>query len=87
MLVIFRMAKYKPPVKKSNNLNKEKELPKICGFCEKAVPIFDENLVLCKKSGIVGINHVCKKFIYDPLKRVPVPPVKIAASDAEDIQL
>lgn len=44
---------------------------KICAFCELAAPLYDEDVVLCEKCGIVPKAHTCKKFSYDPLKRNP----------------
>ena len=44
---------------------------RICAYCELACPLFDEDTVLCKKAGVVPKGHSCRKFSYDPLKRVP----------------
>lgn len=40
--------------------------------------------ILCEKVGVVGLdNKTCKKYIYDPLKRIPVKQLKkgIVAED------
>ncbi len=47
------------------------DYPKCCRYCEKGSLSFDESAVLCEKKGIVGPDDCCKKFVYDPLKRVP----------------
>lgn len=44
---------------------------RICAFCENCVPVFDSDTVLCEKHGIVSKGYSCRKFSYDPLKRVP----------------
>ncbi len=44
---------------------------RICAFCEKAAPLFDEDTSLCEINGIVPKGYTCKKFSYDPLKRIP----------------
>ena len=57
------------------------EMPHVCAFCEKSVQLCDEDSMLCKKNGIVPASHKCKKFVYDPLKRVPAAPPKMAEHD------
>ena len=47
-----------------------KETEKRCKLCEHAINI-DESDMLCKKYGVVSCNYSCKKFEYDPLKRIP----------------
>lgn len=50
---------------------KTEKCERICAYCEKAVPVFDKDSVLCEKNGIVSKAYSCKRFSYDPLKRVP----------------
>ena len=46
--------------------------PKICGLCEYATPIAgDDANVLCAKKGVMAKAGGCRRFLYDPLKRVP----------------
>lgn len=43
-----------------------------CANCQYAsVLLSDPDSVLCDEKGIVGSTHICRNFIYDPLKRVP----------------
>ena len=49
------------------------ERRKSCEFCENATVISDEDNILCGKYGIVKKEFCCKKYTYDPLKRVPKP--------------
>lgn len=44
---------------------------RICAYCEKASKLFDADTVLCKDKGVVSKGYSCKRFSYDPLKRVP----------------
>ena len=47
-----------------------KKIDRFCSYCAHAGKI-DEDTYLCKKKGIVTSSHRCRKFKYDPLKRVP----------------
>ena len=47
-----------------------KDTEKRCGLCEHA-SIIDENDMLCRKYGVVSCHYACKKYKYDPLKRIP----------------
>ncbi len=60
------------------------DLPHLCEFCEHAALINDECNVLCDRRGIVNREYSCKKYVYDPLKRVPrtLPPLpKLSEED------
>lgn len=59
------------------------ELPKACLYCENATIITDDENVLCSRYGIVNKEFRCKKFAYDPLKRVPrpIPPMPKLSED------
>ena len=48
------------------------ENPKVCRLCEYATAIEGNSLhLLCSKKGMVDGESGCRKFLYDPLKRVP----------------
>ena len=47
------------------------DLPTACRFCERASLLEDGETVLCSKNGIMPAEYACKKYSYDPLKRVP----------------
>ncbi|MDD6800086.1 MAG: hypothetical protein PUE85_06700 [Firmicutes bacterium] len=57
-----------------NKKNKENNVPRLCCFCENASIINDESNVLCSRKGIVNREYCCRRFQYDPLKRVPKAP-------------
>ncbi len=51
---------------------KEKyELDRVCAYCEHATPLAGGEHVLCEKRGVVTGTHHCRKFAYDPQKRIP----------------
>lgn len=52
-----------------------------CAYCQKGQQI-NEREVACMKRGIVPVEHHCRSFRYDPLKRVPPRP---AALDTEKL--
>lgn len=47
-----------------------KDIEKYCTYCAHSRPLNEEQM-LCPKRGIVAPNDHCRKFVYDPLKRVP----------------
>lgn len=42
-----------------------------CEYCKIGKLSADKETVLCPKKGIMDKHYCCKKFRYDPLKRVP----------------
>ncbi len=65
-----------------------KKINKFCSYCVHSAKI-DEDTYLCKKKGMVLSSHHCRKFRYDPLKRVPprMNPKDFAKLDEEDFSL
>jgi len=49
----------------------ETDRPRLCMYCENASPLRSETEMLCRYRGVVSALHVCRKFMYDPLKRRP----------------
>ena len=47
-----------------------KKMPSSCTYCLHGTKLNDEE-ILCVKRGVVCINRTCRKFTYDPCKRVP----------------
>ena len=61
---------------------------RICAYCEYATPLFHEDTSLCKHKGVVKKDFHCRRFSYDPLKRVPprsapAPKLEFIDIDAE----
>ena len=50
-----------------------KRIEKSCSYCRFGT-MLDDNTALCAKRGVVSAERKCRKFKYDPLKRVPSKP-------------
>jgi len=48
-----------------------KKLPKSCSYCIHGTQLNDDE-ALCIRKGIVRIDGSCRKFCYDPCKRIPL---------------
>lgn len=58
-----------------------------CIYCRSGRPSPDNVMILCRKYGPVAPFYQCRKFQYDPLKRVPKKQPKLPSYSAEDFQL
>lgn len=47
-------------------------IPPQCQYCHFGSRAKDGNKVLCEKRGLVDANSECPKYLYSPLKRIPV---------------
>lgn len=47
-----------------------KNIDKFCAYCAFSGKV-DDRTVLCRKQGFVASCHRCRRFKYDPLKRIP----------------
>ena len=47
-----------------------KKIEKSCEYCRYGT-MLDDCMALCVKRGVVSTERKCRKFSYDPLKRVP----------------
>jgi hypothetical protein len=54
-----------------------------CIYCEKGTQI-NEQEVACLKCGVVSVEYCCRKFRYDPLKRVPPRPAALDVSGFQE---
>ncbi len=50
-----------------------KKIERSCSYCARGGKV-DDQTVLCKKKGFVDCHGSCRKFQYDPLKRIPPKP-------------
>ncbi len=48
-----------------------KKIEKVCSLCAYCTKLNDES-ALCIKKGVVNLNGKCRKFSYDPTKRIPL---------------
>ena len=65
-----------------------KKIARSCSYCSLGTKLNDTQ-ILCAKKGVVSVDSNCRKFRYDPCKRVPL---KAKAPDftkynSEDFQL
>jgi len=50
----------------------DKNIQPQCEYCHFGKRARDGNKILCEKSGLVDAAYHCGKFVYSPLKRIPV---------------
>ena len=60
-----------------------KDVSPKCVYCETGVATEDGKMILCKKKGVMLPDSFCRKFRYDPLKRVPET-VKLQSGFSEE---
>lgn len=65
-----------------------KKTPVSCAHCSNGTKM-DEDFYLCVKRGIVAERTKCRKFRYDPCKRIPCKPKALDFSkyDEHDFSL
>lgn len=62
----------------------DKHITPKCDYCQFGRRAKDGNKVLCEKRGLVNCNDSCGKFIYSPLKRIPVKQLNFVGSLADE---
>jgi hypothetical protein len=60
-----------------------KDMEPRCTYCLHGEPISEEQ-VACAKKGIRNAGNSCRKFSYDPLKRIPPRPAALNADKFKD---
>ena len=65
-----------------------KKIPRSCQYCAFSAKMSDEQM-LCTKRGVVSCDFQCRKFRYDPIKRIPAKPKALDLSkyDNDDFSL
>ena len=53
-----------------------KDMDPRCAYCKRGQQL-NEREVACVKRGVVPVEHSCRSFRYDPLKRVPPRPAAL----------
>lgn len=61
-----------------------RKIEKCCSYCQRGTCISDEQ-VLCIKKGIVPISGKCRKFVYDPCKRIPAKQKALDFNKYDDV--
>ena len=54
-----------------------------CAYCARGRAL-DPGQVVCSKKGVMSAGSSCSAFRYDPLKRVPPRPAKLAGTSLKD---
>jgi len=47
-----------------------RKMPRSCSTCQFGTP-FSDAQILCLKHGVVADTYACRKYRYDPCKRIP----------------
>ncbi len=68
--------------KKTNYFDK-KVTPK-CGYCQHGKRTKDGSRILCEKQGLMEEDKSCSKFVYSPLKRIPVKQLEIEGAVGDE---
>lgn len=56
-----------------------------CSYCVYGNRAKEGNKVLCEKMGLVDATYSCKKWEYDPIKRVPKKQLDIPNQEDDNI--
>ena len=54
-----------------------------CAYCQRGAQI-NEREVACVKRGIMPVEGSCRRFRYDPLKRVPPRPAPLETAQLKE---
>ncbi len=60
-----------------------KKIERSCLYCTNSAKL-NEDQMLCTKRGVVSMDGACRKFRYDPFKRVPARPKALDLSKYEE---
>lgn len=58
-----------------------------CEYCARARRAVDGRVMLCTRKGVVPLYHRCRRFLYDPLKRIPYRQPALEKYKPEDFSL
>ncbi len=66
-----------------------KNIEKSCAYCAHSAMIIGSEQIVCSKKGMLSCDQGCRKFKYDPLKRIPVKakPKDFSQMDDTDFSL
>lgn len=74
-------------VKTMQKLIDKKRFEAKCEYCRYVHIPEDRSIALCSKKGFVDFSDSCKKFRYDPLKRIPKKTVLNTDFSYEDFNI
>ncbi len=58
-----------------------------CSYCKFGTLSESKEVILCEKKGITAKNFSCRKFKYDPLRRIPKKQEEIPQYNKEDFEI
>lgn len=58
-----------------------------CSYCKFGYVLTNGEDCICDKYGIIERKYECSKFVYEPLKRVPSPPIKLGPYSQNDFKI
>lgn len=58
-----------------------------CEYCAHGRKSSDGKAVLCTKRGVMPLYHHCRKYLYDPLKRIPFRQPAIGKYSEEEFRI
>lgn len=58
-----------------------------CAICAHGTKAADSEMILCSKKGVLSPDYKCRKFKYDPLRRVPKMMPSLPEYTFEDFKL
>lgn len=61
----------------------QKKIEPRCAYCTRGTMLTEDQIV-CPKKGVMSPGSSCRAFKYDPLKRVPPRPAKLAGVGLSD---
>ena len=62
-------------------------VPPACQHCALGHLSADKTMILCSQGGVVSPDYNCRKYEYNPLKRVPHRPAVLPAFSMQDFLL
>ncbi len=61
-----------------------KKIEQDCRWCRFGYVTVDRDTCMCDKYGVIAIPQKCRKFRYDPLKRIPEQSAEINTEYTEE---
>lgn len=61
--------------------------PRCCACCLRGKTAPQSGMILCPRRGVVPESYFCKKYRYDPLKRVPRRAPELPSFSPDDFRL
>lgn len=61
-----------------------KKINRSCAYCQRGTAM-ENDQILCAKHGIVSMFYSCRKFRYDPCKRIPTKAKVIDLAKYKDV--